>query len=229
MNRIWVAAALVAVIGGGATVAQANPITVFNTGQGTVGNADPNWHVCSTTAATTAPTSACAYSSASGATIVSAKSGWHAPITSTKWISVATNGSGGKGYFIYETTFNLTGFQPSTLTLNGSYYADDCIVNVFINNASIGTNNWTPSTTCSTSGDWNTLHSFVFSSIPHLNAGLNTLSFVIYNIGTGLTGFDLALSATATKAVPEPATLGLFGLGLLGLGGLWLRRRQAVA
>ena len=46
-----------------------------------------------------------------------------------------------------------------------------------------------------------------------------TLSATITHVGAGqLTSFDADIS------VPEPGTLGMFGLGLLGLGFLWRRR-----
>jgi hypothetical protein len=54
--------------------------------------------------------------------------------------------------------------------------------------------------------------------------GLNYLQILREDHG-GATGYDISLTADA-RAVPEPASMGLFGLGLLALG---VSRRKLAA
>ena len=54
-------------------------------------------------------------------------------------------------------------------------------------------------------------------------AGLKTLDFVIKDDG-GISGFRAQMTGTAAP-VPEPATMMLFGIGLLGLAGEARRKK----
>jgi len=64
------------------------------------------------------------------------------------------------------------------------------------------------------------------SAVIALTAGNHTLSFV----GNGVNGTDVTTfidNVTLTTAVPEPVTLGLFGLGLVALGAVRRKAKQA--
>lgn len=68
--------------------------------------------------------------------------------------------------------------------------------------------------------DW-----FVYSVVPGVSSG--SWSFTnVHGKGGGLSHMNLYASGTPTTEVPEPLSLGLFGLGLLGLGATAMRRRS---
>jgi len=146
---------------------------------------------------------------------------WVANGPNSKWIGPRTDvGSGNTaGAYIYRTTFDLTGLLASTAVINGLWTTDNDGVDILLNGASLGfTTGFTAFTALN--------NAFTINSgfVP----GPNTLDFVVNN-GGGPTGLRVELSGTADaseSAVPEPATTGLIGLGIVG--GAWLlRRRQA--
>lgn len=78
--------------------------------------------------------------------------------------------------------------------------------------------------TAITPGTTATFSSFTSDSI-QLSYGLHTLSFA----GNGVNGRDVTtfIDNVSVKAVPEPVTLGLFGLGLVALGAARRKSKQA--
>ncbi len=124
--------------------------------------------------------------------------------------------SGGDETYSFMTTFDLTGLDAATALLNGRWGADNQGFDIKINGTSTGI-----SLLGVILDNFNALHGFSISN--HFVSGINTLEFIIQNNG-GPGAFRAELSGTADPvSVPEPGSLVLLSLGLLGL--TTLRRR----
>lgn len=115
--------------------------------------------------------------------------------------------NGPVGSYIYHTTFDLTGFNPSTASITGGWTTDNNGLDILINGTSLG---FTTSFTAFSSG----FSPFTVSS--GFVAGINTLDFVVNN-GGGPTALRVEMTGIASP-IPEPETyvMLLAGLGLLG-------------
>jgi hypothetical protein len=162
---------------------------------------------------------------------------WAGPIGSSSWISQNPNSYPGgsvtpaDGYYTFTTTFTAAtaGLYTGTMTL----LADDTVA-VFVNTAStpiIGAGAVGGDGRCSDNAPTCTLfdgvNSDLFTFDPTLVSGLNTLTFVVEQTGAASEGVDF--TATIAPAIPEPSSLMLLGTGLLGVGGMLMRRRRATA
>jgi hypothetical protein len=151
------------------------------------------------------------------------------------WIANVASGSnavfvGTWTFFVFRQTFDLTGYDPSTASLQFQWAADDSGEGF----ASRGT--WRPKYSLNggslISGNWPTGNTYGFSPVTTVSSGfvsgLNTISF--YVEGNGVTdGFALK-SLGLVAQVPEPGAWSLFGIGLaVVLGRTLAGRRQRAA
>lgn len=145
----------------------------------------------------------------------------------SQWIS--SNSSGGSETtgptdYSFTTSFDLTGYDASTAGIVGDWGVDNWAT-IYLNGSDtgvslpFGTSSFTSLTAFALSGD------FI--------SGVNTLTVRLTNAypapsqtdpGPMALRFD-NLVLTADRQVPEPAALGLLGLGLFGIGAARRRRR----
>jgi hypothetical protein len=131
---------------------------------------------------------------------------------SSDWIAFNPDTSQ-NGSATYSTTFDLSGFNLSTVALSGFWTLDD--------QGSLSLNGNLIASLSSASDPWTSLHAF---SVPNgfFHSGSNTLTIAL-TADNFLDGVRLNGVVTGT-AVPEPASLTLMGLGLAGFVA---RRRSA--
>jgi len=145
---------------------------------------------------------------------------WIGDDSLSAWIGPNSDSSldGPVGNYDYQTTFDLTGFDPLTASITGLWAMDNNSVDILINGLSISP---------AAGSGFSSYSAFAINS--NFVSGVNTLDFVISNAG-GPTGLRVEMAGTADPtgaSTPEPATMGILGLGLVGLG--LLRRRRARA
>lgn len=204
--------------------AQTSPFTVFGTGvntngavlaNGTLG--DPHY-----TVSTNAPGGSSqlqVLTSAYGFPIV--KGGWIGDSSTSAWIAPTNDPflNGGQdlgGYYDYQTTFDLTGYDPATASLSGNWAADDSAT-FLINGVATGQN---------TPNGYSSYSTFDISS--GFQPGINTLDFVVLEDGSGATGLRVDGITGSAAAVPEASSTVSLGLLLaLGVGGVLVARRKA--
>jgi hypothetical protein len=143
----------------------------------------------------------------------------------SRWISVNANGSSaGSGTYDFETTFDLTGFDPSTAQITGRFAGDNHITGTLINGTSVAS---------ATSDTFVAYTSFSITS--GFVAGLNTLEFFVTDDGAPMALRVDALAGTASPigtgpgpgtGVPEPGTVVLLATACLATIGLKVRSKK---
>ena len=161
------------------------------------------------------------------ATIVGTSTGgfpigpWLADNSISAWIAPLIQGAGRFGgvngaTYDYQTTFDLTGFNPATASIAGQWSTDDQGIDILINGVSTG-----QATPLASYASWT-----AFSINSGFISGVNTLDFVVYNALSDCCGYPTGYDPTglrveltgAAVATPLPATWTtmLVGLGLFG-------------
>ncbi|MDZ4656824.1 MAG: PEP-CTERM sorting domain-containing protein [Bythopirellula sp.] len=131
--------------------------------------------------------------------------------TASRWIGPSGQFAPGPfGAYTYRTTFNLpANANLSTAVINGLWATDDPGLDILINGNSTG----------QTSASFGSLTNFSVTS--GFNVGLNTLDFLVDQVGGGPTGLRVD-GIRGSYDVPEPTS---WLLGALGMGGMFMRRR----
>lgn len=200
--------------------AEAGSIPLFNTGvdAGGVplagGSDDPHWSIIAGPGITN-PVPA-----------VVLTSQFYVQSPDSVWVWRNASGQAGLDPFTFRLTFDLTGFDPTTAVITGSWGVDNT-GEILLNGqsgASIGTGEL--SLPDVTGNNFYYFHDFTLNS--GFVAGINTLDFVVDDAGSvgGLSVTNL-VGAAASTAAPEPTSLVMLGVGAIGLMGYIRRCRKA--
>jgi hypothetical protein len=137
----------------------------------------------------------------------------------SRWIWDFSNAEGTlPGVHSFTTTFTLTAGQVSSSFITGKFAADNAAL-VYLNNTLIGATSNGPN------GNQGFMAFVNFSTSSGLLTGLNTLRFEVTDFGA-FAGLNVdKVSVVAASAAPEPGSLALLSLGVLGGLGVLRRRR----
>ncbi len=117
------------------------------------------------------------------------------------------------GYYVYQTTFDLTGLDSSTAIIEGNWGVDNAC-DIYLNG------NYTGISMSYTPHDpfpYANLHPF--SIMTGFNSTMNILTFNTYNgdSGNNPTGLQVQITSATATPIPEPSTLALLGMAAFGL------------
>ncbi len=153
------------------------------------------------------------------------ETGWVANDNNSDWIardaSTPYQSQGIATYSFYRT-FDLTGYDLSTVIISGSWAADSGGDALTINGHQIDALSSLPDGDGSPP-NWEEFHPFSVANPSFLNQGLNTLAITL--IGTDGSIDGARLSGTV-NTVPEPTSFVMWGAGAIGLlAYAWRKRR----
>ena len=124
----------------------------------------------------------------------------------------------------FQLSFDLTGLNPSTVTLSGAWAVDNDGSILLNGSSAVGSG-----TLVLDDGDqfanYSQFHGFTITG--GFVSGINTLDFLSTDLG-GVGGLNVVNLVVTGSAIPEPASLILLVIGAYGIGALsWANRRKA--
>lgn len=140
---------------------------------------------------------------------------WVANTPTSRWVTPFANGnsSPGAGTYLYDLTFDLTGFDPTTATISGDWSSD--------NNSSVLLNGVPFATHSGGTSAFLTFDSF--STGTGFLPGINTLTIQVVNQG-GPTGAHVNELRGDASLIPEPGCMLLAGIGCVVAFGIRKQR-----
>jgi cyanophycinase-like exopeptidase len=192
------------------------PFTIYNTGvdnTGTVladGSVDPHYQI---TAAPSpySPGNAYVVDQSSFPFTNSPPYQWQADGDNlSKWIGpVANEANDPSGTYTYQTTFDLTGYNPASAVITGQYSTDNWLSEIILNGQVVDS---FPNNGASEYSSWQTLPQISSDFV----AGVNTLDFVAINdtqTSDNPTGLRVELNGTAVKEPTVQFAMPTYGVG----------------
>jgi len=130
---------------------------------------------------------------------------WIAPQADQSGATYPDGSYGGnyEGAYVYETTFDLAGYDLSKVIVGGGWAADNGGTNIVLNGISSGLQ--TPG--------FGALTPFYLTGTNGLVAGPNTLDFQMYNAGTSWNPTGVRVDIWALEAATAPPTLQILRAG----------------
>lgn len=153
--------------------------------------------------------------------VPSSSSTWVPNTSTAQWISPSYFTIGSGSSYNYTTTFTVgANANLSTVSIGGKYASDDRITDVLLNGHSLGLSTGL--------GDFGSFTSFSIASSVYFQHGVNSLTFKTSNFNYTSTGLIVDGLAGSYNAVPEPSSIAMLGLGVVGLAAGRRFRRRAL-
>ena len=214
-----------------ASVARAQSINISTgtNGSGVVladGSVDPNWIIsvaggAFTPTVVTYPADQCC----GMGTVDATRAKWINNVTSPNGIT--NDGWSNDTYTLFRRSFDLTGYDLSTVGITGTWRVADGIVGAFLNGHFLFSSRALVGPDQNVT-NWGTDNPFLVAlASPFLVSGVNTLEFQTETLNNTYDGLYLAATVTGrVTSTPEPASMALVGTGLLVIAGAAARRRR---
>lgn len=209
--------------------ANADSLPVYGTGFNSSGSAltqgstDGNWTIISIPSGSVTASAYVTDGSAGGTTPFESgawiKDG--SDSTTSKWISPSATetSNNASGQYIYQETFSLTGYDPSSVVITGEWAVDNSGY-IMVNGTQVATG----ASGLVANGTLGAFKSFTSFTLNFSNAdfisGTNTIDFYVTNSTAGspnTTGLNVDISSATASAAPEPVSFSLAGIALAAL------------